>query len=209
MNDFSKFLQKAQRNISYYIHKIPRVTRYLLFSLLIIFIFQQILDYRTLGIFVLKPLDSGFYPWQLLTYALLHADFNHLFFNALALWIFGSPIENFWGEKRYITFLLICILGGAIAHLVFTDSYVIGISGAVFGLLIAYGMMWPESTIMLLIPPVPIKAKYFVMIYAGIMLLMMFSSPNDGIAHFAHFGGALSGLLLIQYWRKKPPFHKL
>ena len=207
MNDFSRFLQTAKRNISYYIQKLPRVTRYLLISTLVIFILQQFIN---LDVFKLHPIESDFFPWQLVTYAFLHADFNHFFFNGLALWIFGSPIEHYWKEKRFIIFVFTCILGGAIMSLLaYSNFNLMGISGLVFGLLIAYGMMWPESTIMLLIPPIPIKAQYFVMIYAGIMLIMMFSSPNDGIAHFAHFGGALSGFLLIQYWRKKPPFHKL
>lgn len=206
MSDFSRFLQRAQSNISYYLQKIPTVTRILLLGTLFLFIIQQFVN---LNIFKLHPFDSGFYPWQLITYAFLHADFNHFFFNAIALWIFGSPIENYWKQKRFLIFIFVCIIGAAIVSLIaYSNFNLVGISGLVFGLLIAYGMMWPDSTIMLLIPPVPIKAKYFVMIYAGIMLLMMFSSPNDGIAHFAHFGGALSGFLLIQYWRKKPPFNK-
>jgi membrane associated rhomboid family serine protease len=206
MNDLSRFLNRAKYNINYYLQKLPRITRILLLSTLIIFILQQFID---LSIFKLHPLNNGFYPWQLVTYAFLHADFNHFFFNALALWIFGSPIEHYWKQKRFITFVLVCIIAGALMSLIaYSNFNLIGISGLVFGLLIAYGMMWPESTIMLLIPPVPIKAKYFVMIYAGLMLLMIFSSRNDGIAHFAHLGGAIGGFLLIQYWRKKPPFHK-
>ena len=92
--------------------------------------------------------------------------------------------------------------------MVFANANVIGISGLVFGLLLAYGMMWPERQIMLLLPPIPIKAKYLVIGYGVLLLLNILSSRNDGIAHFAHLGGALSGFLLIQYWRNKPPFGK-
>ncbi|MBL4660359.1 MAG: rhomboid family intramembrane serine protease [Alcanivoracaceae bacterium] len=202
---FQQHLRQAQRNVSYYLQKIPKITRYLLIIMLVMFILQQFINLYPL---VLQSLESGFNPLQLISYAFLHGNFSHLFFNGLAIWMFGSQIENYWGEKRYLTFALVCIIGAGITHMIFVNSNVIGISGLVFGLLLAYGMMWPDRKIFLLMPPVPIKAKYLVMGYGVLLLLNIISQRNDGIAHFAHLGGALSGFLLIQYWRGKPPFDK-
>jgi len=203
---FNQFLNKAKRNISYYLQKIPKVTRYLLLSILVIFILQQFINLNGM---VLQSIDTGlFNPLQLISYAFLHANFTHMFFNGLAIWMFGSHIENYWGEKRYLIFVFVCIIGAAVTHLAFSNANVIGISGLVFGILLAYGMMWPNRVIMLLLPPMPIKVKYLVMVYGALLLYNILMSRDDGIAHFAHLGGALSGFLLIQYWRKKPPFNK-
>lgn len=199
-----QFFKRAQNNISYYLQKIPKITRYLLVVLLLVFIVQQFVN---LSFFVLHSIGLGFNPIQLVSYAFLHYDFMHLFFNALAIWMFGAQIEDYWGAKRYLTFVLVCIITAAITHMLFSSSYVIGISGLVFGLLLAYGMMWPERQIMLLLPPIPIKAKYLVMGYGALLLLNILTSNNNSIAHFAHLGGAIGGLLIIQYWRGKPPFN--
>ena len=203
---FQRFISKAQNNIRYYLLKIPKITRYLLLTLLLMFILQNFINMYPL---VLQSLDSGrFNPLQMITYAFLHGNFAHLFFNALALWMFGSQIEEYWGEKRYLTFVIVSIVGAALLHLLFSNNNVIGISGLVFALLLAYGMMWPDRVIMLVLPPMPVKAKYMVLGYGILLFMNILSSRNDGIAHFAHLGGALSGYLLIQYWRGKPPFSK-
>ena len=188
---------------------IPPVTLNVLIAIVVMFIFQQVLppNNPVLRYFVLFPLGTDyFYPWQLLTYGLLHADFAHLFFNGFAIWMFGSQIERQWGEKRYSIFIVACIIGSGILHAVLSQFPVIGISGAVFGLLVAFGMMYPDARIMLLFPPIPMKAKYMVMGYAAITLILSITPNNSGIAHIAHLGGAITGFLLIQYWRKKPPF---
>ena len=191
---------------------IPPVTRNVLIAIVVMFLFQQILAGTAGGQFIgryfpLYPIDTPwFYPWQLLTYALLHGNLMHLFFNGFAIWMFGSQIEHYWGEKRYGIFIVVCIIGSGLANALLSQAPAIGISGAVYGLLVAYGMMWPNHTIQLVIPPIPMKAKYFVMIFAGIALISSINPRNDGIAHIAHLGGAITGFLLIQYWRKKPPF---
>lgn len=194
---------------------IPPVTRNILIAIVVMFIMQQLIPmmvgingaYFIARYFPLHPLSGDyFYPWQLITYALLHGNFFHLFFNAFAIWMFGSQIERHWGEKRYSLFVVVCIIGSALAHIIFSPVPAIGISGAVYGLLIAYGMMWPNHTIMLVLPPIPIKAKYFVMIIAAIALFSSINPKGDNIAHIAHLGGAVTGFLLIQFWRKKPPF---
>lgn len=191
---------------------IPPVTRNVLIAIVVMFVAQQILGGANSGYFIqryfaLFPIASDyFYPWQLITYALLHGNLMHLFFNGFAIWMFGSQIEHYWGEKKYGIFIVVCIIGSGIANALLSNAPAIGISGAVYGLLVAYGMMWPNHTIQLILPPIPMKAKYFVMIFAGIALISSINPRNDGIAHIAHLGGAITGFLLIQFWRKKPPF---
>ena len=144
--------------------------------------------------------------WQLLTYGFLHAGVPHLFFNLLALWMFGAQIESAWGSRRFATYYLVCVIGAGLVQLLvvtfFADNIIptIGASGGVFGLLLAYGMMFPNRIIVLLIPPIPIKAKWFVILYGGLTLFLGISDTASGIAHFAHLGGMLFGFLLLVYW---------
>jgi membrane associated rhomboid family serine protease len=150
-------------------------------------------------------MDTGFMPWQVVTYGLLHGDLMHLFFNMFALYMFGVPVERVWGAKRFLTYYLVCLVGAGLIQLLVAavtgDIYpTIGASGAVFGLLLAYGLMFPNSTIMLLIPPIPMKAKYFVVGYGLLTLFFGMTGTMTGVAHFAHLGGMLFGFLLILYW---------
>ena len=156
--------------------------------------------------FELWPLASGnFMPWQVFSYAFLHGDVTHLFFNMLGLWMFGSELERVWGEKRYLQLLLASALAAAAVQLVFTlligsMTPTVGASGALFGLLLSFGMLFPDRTIMPLFPPIPMKAKYFVALFGALELLMGLSG-STGIAHFAHLGGMLGAWLLMNYWR--------
>ncbi|NNJ65417.1 MAG: rhomboid family intramembrane serine protease [Xanthomonadales bacterium] len=158
----------------------------------------------------LWPLESGFFaPWQLLTYGILHGNFNHLFFNMFAVWMFGTPLERSWGTRRYLSYFAVCVAGAAVAQLgvqLFEGGIypTIGASGGVFGLLLAYGVMWPNNRIFLLFFPVPVPAKWFVLIYGGIELLLGFSRAMPGIAHFAHLGGMVFGALLLYRWGWRP-----
>lgn len=172
------------------------------------------------GLAMYWPASSFFRPWQLVTHMFMHADFNHLLFNMFALYMFGSALESYWGPKKFLTFYLLCGFGALTLYLIVwwgeisaleaidyerflqTPYRMMGASGAVFGLLAGYGMMFPNSQIMLLIPPIPMKAKYFVLIYAAIEFFFGISKLNPGVAHFAHLGGALCGVLIILYWRK-------
>ena len=157
--------------------------------------------------FALWSFESGdFMPWQLVTYMFLHADMSHIFFNLFALWIFGQAIENLWGTRRFIIYYFLTGIGGAIVHMFIGGlfTYTIGASAAVFGILLAFGMMFPNQYIFLLIPPIPIKAKYFVGMYGAIELFYGLTR-NDGVAHFAHLGGLLVGLILIKLWNAKKP----
>jgi membrane associated rhomboid family serine protease len=158
----------------------------------------------------LWPYGSGiFTPWQLLTYSLLHGSFNHLFFNMFAVWMFGTPLERAWGSRRFISYYAVCVAGAGILQLI-VQSFeggiypTIGASGGVFGLLLAYGVMWPNNKVMLILLPVPISAKWFVLIYGGVELLFGMTHTMPGIAHFAHLGGMIFGAGLLYKWGWRP-----
>ena len=154
----------------------------------------------------LWPVGSGFFtPWQLLSYGFLHGSFNHLFFNMFAVWMFGAPLERSWGSQRFLTYYGVCVVGAGIIQLLvqlFEGGIypTIGASGGVFGLLLAYGVMWPNNRIFLIFFPVPIQAKWFVLIYGGIELLFGVTRAMPGIAHFAHLGGMIFGAVLLYKW---------
>ena len=158
----------------------------------------------------LWPLDSGFFElWQLVSYGFLHGSFNHLFFNMFAVWMFGAPLEKAWGIQRFAAFYTTCVIGAGIVQLLVQQLEgglypTIGASGGVFGLLLAYGVMWPENRIFLIFLPVPIKAKWFVLIYGGVELLFGITGSMPGIAHFAHLGGMIFGAGLLYKWGWRP-----
>ena len=175
-------------------------------------------------------LASGFRPWQLFTYMFMHASFQHIFFNMFAVWMFGRIIEQTMGQRRFLFYYLTCGLGaGLMQELVQGIEYwyygyasfrqvtldgailpmadylnrwnTVGASGAVYGILLAFGMTFPGERIFIFPLPVPIKAKFFVVGYAVIELLAALSQRGDGVAHMAHLGGMLVGFLLLLYWR--------
>jgi membrane associated rhomboid family serine protease len=168
--------------------------------------------------FALWPFDSGrFWPWQVLSYAFLHDrnNFLHLFFNMLGLWMFGAELERLWGQRRYIHMLLASAFAAAVVQLVFymvmdvmgagPRGYTVGASGALFGLLLCYGVLFPNRTIMPLFPPIPMKARTFVIVFGALELLLGVSGVS-GVAHFAHLGGMLGAWLLLLHWRGRLPF---
>ena len=160
----------------------------------------------------LWPLGSGrFAPWQVLTYAFLHGGFAHLFFNMLGIWMFGSELERLWGQKRFIQMLLAGALAAAMVQLVFSmvigsGAPTVGASGALFGLLLCYGVLFPNRTIMPLFPPIPMKARTFVIFFGALALVLGVMDTNGGVAHFAHLGGMLGAWLLLLQWRGRLPF---
>ena len=202
---------------------LPRVIKALLIANGLVFLLQQVLGDFAMAPLMLWPLGSGsdasavsqFLPWQLLTYGFMHGSFAHLLFNMLALLMFGAPLAHTWGERRFLTFFLVCVLGAAVCQLAVGawtmseggDAYpTVGASGGVFGLLLAYGMLFPHQRVMLLIPPIPMKARTLVIVYGLAELMLGFTGWQPGVAHFAHLGGMLFGWLLIRYWRGQPPF---
>ena len=175
-------------------------------------------------------LASHFRPWQLFTYMFMHASWQHLFFNMFAVWMFGRIMEQTMGQGRYLFYYLTCGLGAGLAQelvqimqywyfglsdfkqVSLTDTIIpmadylnrwntVGASGAVYGILLSFGMTFPNERMFIFPLPVPIKAKYFVIGYAVIEILSVFSPTRDGVAHMAHLGGMLVGLLLLLYWR--------
>lgn len=160
----------------------------------------------------LWPVGSGYFlPWQVVTYAFLHGSMWHLFFNMLGLWMFGSELELVWGQKRYLQFYFASLLTAALTQLLMAGISgsvypTVGASGALFGLLLAFGMMFPNRIIMPLFPPIPMKAKVFVAVFGGLELLFGVTGTVEGVAHFAHLGGMLGGFLMIRYWQGRSPF---
>lgn len=202
---------------------LPPITKALLIANGLVFVLQQLLGEATFYPFALWPPGSdgiygdagGFLPWQVLTYGFMHGSWAHLFFNMLALLMFGAPLEHVWGNKRFLNYYLVCIVGAALCQMlvgIWTMSQgglpyrTVGASGGVFGLLLAYGMLFPNQRVMLLIPPIPMKARTLVIVYGVIELLLGVSGRQPGVAHFAHLGGMLFGWLMIRYWRGQPPF---
>ncbi len=194
---------------------LPQVTRSLLIANVAIFVIQQLTGYLLIGPFALWPLPSPRFPnapsfeiWQLLTYGFLHGGLVHLFFNMYALFLFGSDVERLLGPRRYLTYYLVCVIGAAIAQTVVTASMdqpprpTVGASGGVFGVLLAFGMAFPNRKLMLLFPPVPMPAWLFVTLYGLLELYLGVTSSGQGIAHFAHLGGMAAGYALLVYWRR-------
>lgn len=155
-----------------------------------------------------------FLPWQLVTYGFLHstAGFAHIFFNMLILWMFGSAIERDFGSRRFLVYYLFCVVGAGITHLLvphlfgLPETLVIGASGGTFGLLLAFGWRYPHHEIMLIFPPIPMKARTAVIVFGALELALGASRLHTGIAHFAHLGGLASGALILAFWRSKLPF---
>ncbi|MCB0702967.1 MAG: rhomboid family intramembrane serine protease [Ignavibacteriae bacterium] len=143
--------------------------------------------------------ENSFWPWQLITFQFMHGGLWHLFFNMFAIWMFGIELENSWGSRRFLFYYLLTGIGAGLVQLAIHAGPTIGASGGVFGVLLAFGMLNPDRKIFIFPIFIPIKAKYFVMIYAGIELFLGITGSSDGIAHLAHVGGAATGFLLIKF----------
>jgi rhomboid family protein len=160
--------------------------------------------------FLLWPLQSGmFEPWQVLSYGFLHGGFTHIFFNMFAVFMFGSDVEQLFGAKRYLIYYLTCVIGAALMHLIVVTTAnlppypTLGASGGVFGLLLAFGMAYPNRTLMLIFPPIPMPAWLFVTLYGVLELYLGVTQTMSGVAHFAHLGGMATGFVLIRYWQAR------
>ena len=220
--------------------RIPTITKNLLiinalmFLALLVFQMKGINLNDVLGLHFFMA--SDFHLYQLVTYMFMHANFEHIFFNMFALWMFGCVVESVWGPKKFLFYYISCGIGaGIIQEIVqFVSFYfmatsqipgagfgdlwqiaqnssavlnawtTVGASGAIYAILLAFGMIFPEERIFIFPLPIPIKAKWFVGIYAAIELFSALATPGDSVAHFAHLGGMLFGFLMIRYWRKHP-----
>jgi membrane associated rhomboid family serine protease len=191
---------------------LPPVTRAILFANIAVFLLQQVAAEKLLELFALWPLAHPlFKPWQLLTYAFLHEGFTHIFFNMFALYMFGGTLEQFWGGRRFAIYYLVSVLAAAATELAVQQASnvggpVIGASGGVFGLLLAFAWYFPRQRLMLLFPPIPMPAWLFVTLYGVLELVLGVTGSQEGVAHFAHLGGMLGGALIILYWRTRGRF---
>ena len=175
------------------------------------------------------PTSPFFHWWQPVTHMFLHGGFGHLFFNMYALFIFGSVLERVWGTKKFLLFYFVTGVGAAAVHIgvqwiqmqALMNSVgegsmaavqaihnlkmtpTVGASGAIYGVLMGYAMLYPDSVLTLIFPPVSLKAKWFVLIFAAIELALGVFGTRAGIAHFAHLGGLIFGFILIMYWKKR------
>jgi membrane associated rhomboid family serine protease len=189
---------------------IPDVIFILLIANGLVFALQQLSSNFMMAYFALWPVHAPyFWPWQLVTYGFLHSPnvLSHILFNMLMLWMFGRELERMMGSRRFLTYYLTCVVGAGIVQLIVAGSQgsfhpTVGASGGVFGILLAYGMTFPNRMIMLIFPPIPMKAKYMVILFGVLELYMGISGGAPGVANFAHLGGMLFGFLLLRYWAK-------
>ena len=205
---------------------IPNVIFGLLIANGLVFVLQQMYQPLTTYYAALWPLAEGTYPtyqqfvaqyprfaapfapWQVLTYGFLHGDTTHIFFNMFALWMFGRDIELYMGSRRFLTYYFVCVAGAGVVQLIVAALQgglypTVGASGGVFGILLAYGLTFPNRIVVPLFPPIPMRAITFVILFGLLELYLGFSGSAPGVANFAHLGGMLFGFLMLRFWRKR------
>src|SRR4051812_8026754 len=189
----------------------PPVTQWLLIANIAVYVMESSGMFNA-GAFALWPpggFESRFEPWQLVTYSFLHANLAHIFFNMFALYMFGGEIERLFGSRFYAMYYFAAVITAAVTHLVITAWMgaapvpMVGASGGIYGLLLAFGIYFPHRRVMLLFPPIPMPARVFVFGFAALELVLGITQTAAGVAHFAHLGGMLGGWLMIQYRRGK------
>jgi membrane associated rhomboid family serine protease len=191
---------------------LPPATRVLLIANVVVYILESVLGDGFIIQFALWPLGPYFQPWQLITYGFLHQPFPgyaHIFFNMLALWMFGSTLEQYLGTRRYTTYYFVCLLAAGLTQLAVVGAMggqepTLGASGAIFGLLLAYAMFFPRQQILIFYIPMP--AWLGVTVYGVIELFFGVTGRQESVAHFAHLGGMLGGAVMLLYWRIRGVF---
>jgi membrane associated rhomboid family serine protease len=193
---------------------LPPVTQSLLVTNIAVYLLGG-LGVLPLDEFALWPpggFESHFAPWQLVTYAFLHGGLAHIFFNMLGLYMFGSEVERLFGSRFFLLYYFGCVVSAALTHLAVTGWMgappypMVGASGGVYGLLLAFGVYFPHRRVLLLFPPIPLPARVFVILFAALELVFGVTGTAAGVAHFAHLGGMIGGWLMIQYRRGRFPF---
>ena len=187
----------------------PPITRALILINIGVYLLELLAPNVMLGLFALWPLNSGLFRiWQLITYGFLHDPRNvaHIFLNMFALFMFGRGLEMYWGGRRFLIYYLICVLSAAVTQLLVEGASggtepVLGASGGVFGVLLAFAWYFPRQRLIVLPIPIPVPAWLFVTIYAAIELFSGLTRTQQSVAHFAHLGGMLGGALCILFWR--------
>ncbi|MDO5442757.1 MAG: rhomboid family intramembrane serine protease [Bacteroidia bacterium] len=217
MADYYWYNDNSSSNRRKFLGNTPTVTRNLIIINIIFFVATLLNESLMFKWFALYTIGTPeFHSWQIITHMFMHGGFWHILFNMYTLWMFGSVLERMIGEKKYLIFYFVCGLGSVALHAAVehfltpgATSVCVGASGAIYGVIIGYAMLFPESKLTLLFPPVTLSAKWMVIIFAGIELFTGLGNLTGsvglfgGIAHFAHLGGMLFGWLLIRYWRQK------
>ena len=186
----------------------PPVTQSLLIANVMVFLAQMFGGSPLVGWFALWP-DENFEPLQLVTYSFLHGGLPHLFFNMLGLYMFGSDVERLFGTRFYLAYYFASVVAAALLHLAVSAlmgadaAPMVGASGGIYGLLLAFGWYFPQRRVVLLFPPIPMKARTFVVVFATLELYFGVTQTAAGVAHFAHLGGMLGGWLMIEYRRRR------
>lgn len=188
---------------------IPNIIFALLIANGLVFALQQMSYEFMLINFALWPAthsQSPFMPWQLLTYGFMHGNLTHIAFNMFGLWMFGQDLERLWGPKRFLGYFLVCVVGAGFVQLLVAGFQgglypTVGASGGLFGILLAYGLTFPNRIVVPLFPPIPMRAITFVVVYGLLELYLGLSGNAPGVANFAHLGGMLFGFLMLRYWR--------
>ena len=204
-----------------YRYAMPRATQAIIGVNAVAFLLQMSMGDAAIVWFALWPLNAstvfgpevGFEPWQLVTYSFLHGGFTHVFFNMFAVYMFGSAIEQLFGTRSYVTLYFVSVVTAGLTQLgvnalIGSPYPTLGASGGVFGLLLAFGMYFPQQRIMLIFPPIPMRAWFAVTAYGALELFLGVTGTQAGVAHFAHLGGMLGAFVMIQWRRGKPPFVK-
>jgi len=184
------------------------VTQSLLIANVLVFLLQQTTNLDNLVLWPPGGFASRFEPWQMVTYSFLHGSVAHIVFNMFGLYTFGAAIERLFGSRFFAIYYFACVVSAALCHLVVTSwlggaGPMVGASGGIYGLLLAYGLYFPHQRVMLLIPPIPMKARTLVVVFAAIELFFGVTGvTGTGVAHFAHLGGMLGGWLMIEYRKR-------
>ena len=184
----------------------PIATQSLIIANVAVFLLEVSGSGRFLDIFALQP-GANFEVWQLVTYSFLHGGLSHIFFNMFGLYMFGSDIERLFGTRFYLAYYFVSVVVAALCHLVITNLMgaapvpMVGASGGIYGLLLAFGWYFPQRRVVLLFPPIPMSARTFVIVFGAIELVLGVTGTQAGVAHFAHLGGMLGGWLMIEYRR--------
>ena len=215
-----------------FMSNIPVATRnIIIINILVMIMIELNRSFMMENFALFYPTSPFFKGWQFVTHMFMHGGFWHLFFNMYTLYIFGSVLERVWGPKKFLLFYFVTGIGAAFIHtgvewlqaqywvsqgsaLAAQSLYelrltpTVGASGAIYGILMGYAMLYPDSIMTLLFPPVSLKAKWFVLIFGGIELLTGVTGTGGGIAHFAHLGGMIFGFLLIIYWKRRGTLYR-
>lgn len=189
--------------------RLTDVVKHLLIINVIVFVAFGIIFSQYAGYLYLYPNKIEFQPYQIVSHMFMHGGMQHILFNMLSLFFLGPMVENALGAKKFLIFYLVCGMGSMLLHLalVYTGflsstTAVVGASGAIMGVFIAFAVLYPDVKLMLIFPPIPIKAKYLMLGLVAFDLFSGVSGLNTGIAHFAHLGGAITGLILMVMWKK-------